>query len=131
MGGLTVHSNGWGTVCLRCYQGIKEGNGPISLIALYCKLDCWIYTIDMIQKCLFVTLLLDDPEVIRKPKPIPRRVGRRLESFSLKMFHVQICSYGAYQRPHSHSFNLLIEFILKRIVSIMQTEPQKVNDVLY
>ena len=58
-------------------------------------------------------------------------VGGRLESFSLKILYVQIGNYGAYWRAHSHSFNLFIEFILKRKVSIMQKEPQKFNDVLY
>ena len=47
------------------------------------------------------------------------------------MFHIQIGNYGAYWRPHSYSFNLLIEFILKEEVSIMQTEPQMFNDALY
>ena len=48
-----------------------------------------------------------------------------------KLFHIQIGNYGAYQRTHSHSFHLLIEFILKGELSIMQTEPHKFNDVLY
>ena len=78
-----------------------------------------------------MSLLLDDPAVIHKPEPISKGVGGRPESFSLKMFHVQICNYGLYQRSHCHSFNLLIEFILKRNASIMQTEPKKFNDVLY
>ena len=47
------------------------------------------------------------------------------------MFHIWIGSYGAYWGPHSHSFNLLIEFILKEEVGIMQTEPQMFNDALY
>ena len=47
------------------------------------------------------------------------------------MFHVQIGNYRAYQWARSHSFSLLIEFVLKRKVSIMHTEPQKFNDVLY
>ena len=131
MGGLVVHSNGKGIVCLRYFQGIKERNGPISLIIFHCKFDCQIYAIDMVQKCLFMSLLLDDPSIIHKPKPILGRVGGRLESFFLKMFHIQIDNYGAYHRPPSCSFNLLIEFILKRKVSVMQTEPQKVSDVLY
>ena len=59
------------------------------------------------------------------------RVGGRLESFSVKMFHIQIGNYGAYWRCHSCSLNLLIEFILKGEVSITQTEPQKFSGVLY
>ena len=76
-------------------------------------------------------LLLYDKGVIHIPKPMPRGVGNRLESFSVKMFHVQICNYGTNQRPHGCSFNLFIEFILKGEVSTIQTEPQKFNDVLY
>ena len=51
-------------------------------------------------------------------------------SFSLKMLHVQFGIYRAYGWAHSCSLNLLIEFILKRKVSIMHTEPQEFNDVL-
>ena len=76
-------------------------------------------------------LLLDDKGVMHIPIPMSRGVGGRLESFSLKMFHVQICNYGAYQRYHCHSFNLLIDLFLKGEVSIVQPEPQKFNDVLY
>ena len=57
--------------------------------------------------------------------------GGRLESFSLKMFQVQVCHFRAYWRPHSCAFNLFIKLVLKREVSIVQTEPQKFNDVLY
>ena len=48
----------------------RKGMTPISLSAFNRKLDCWIYDIDMIQKCLFISLL-DDPGVIYKPKPYP------------------------------------------------------------
>ena len=48
------------------YQGMDSA---ISLSTFYCKLDYWIYAIDVIQKCLFVSLLLDDPCVIHKPVP--------------------------------------------------------------
>ena len=47
------------------------------------------------------------------------------------MFHVQIGNYRSHQWTHSHSLNLVIEFTLKRKVSIMQTEPQEFNNVLY
>ena len=51
MGGLAVHSNRKGIVCLRCNWGIKEGNGLISLANFNSKFDCWIYAIDMFQEC--------------------------------------------------------------------------------
>ena len=53
-----------------------------------------------------------------------------MQGFSLKILHVQIGNYRAYGWAHRCSLNLLIEFILKRKVSIMETEPQKFNDVL-
>ena len=48
------------------YQG-KEL--PHFLSTFHCKLNCWIYTIDMIQKFLFTGLLLNDPCVIHEPVP--------------------------------------------------------------
>ena len=58
------------------------------------------------------------------------RVGGRPDGFPIKMLHVQVGNYRADQWPHSHSFNLFIEFILEREVCIAQTVPQKSNDVL-
>ena len=114
MGGFMVHNNGKRIVCLRCNLGSKKGNGPIFLVTFHSKLDCWIYTVDMLQESLFMGLLLDDKCVIHIPKPMPRGIGGRLESFSLKIFHAQIGHYGTYWRPHSHPFNLFIEFIFEK-----------------
>ena len=47
------------------------------------------------------------------------------------MLYVQVGNYGAYLWAHGCSLHLFIEFILKREVCIMQTETQKVSDVLY
>ena len=52
-------------------------------------------------------------------------VGGRLENFSLKMLHVQVCHFRAYQRPNSCTFNLLTKLILEIEVSIMQKEAQE------
>ena len=49
--------------------------------------------------------------------------GDRPESFSLKMLHVQVCHYRAYKGPHSCTFTLFIKLVMKREVSIVQTEP--------
>ena len=46
------------------------------------------------------------------------------------MLYVQVGNYSTDQWPHGHSFNLFIEFILEREVCIVQTEPQRFNDVL-
>ena len=85
----------------------------------------------MLQKFLLISTLLDDPCVVHKPKPIPGGIRGRLEGFPVKMLHIQTGNYGADWWPHHHSLNLLIEFILKWEVCIMQTEPQKIYDVLY
>ena len=75
-------------------------------------------------------LLLDNKNVFHKPEPVPGG-GGRVETFPLKILHVQIYHYRAYWRPHSCTFNLFIEFILKGEVCIVQTEPEKFNDALY
>ena len=43
----------------------------------------------------------------------------------------RLATMGLIWWPHCHSLNLLIEFILKWEVCIMQTEPQEIYDVLY
>ena len=52
-------------------EGVKNGNGPISLSTFYYKLNCWINAIDMLQKFLFMGPLLDDPGIIQIPTPKP------------------------------------------------------------
>ena len=63
-------------------KGVKEGNATVSLSTFYCKLNCWINTIDMLQKFLFMGPLLDEPSVIHIPKPTPGGVGGRLGGLS-------------------------------------------------
>ena len=114
---------------LGCDKGVKERYSPICLIPFHCKLDCWIYIINMIQKFLFMCLFLDDPCVIHKPKPSPGALLTDLRAFLSKQI-AQIGNYWTYRWPHRHSFNLLIKLVLERKVSIMQTEPQQFYDVL-
>ena len=76
-------------------------------------------------------LLLDDPRVINKPIPIPGWVRGRPECFSLKMIHVQVSNYRAYQSSLSCAFNLFIKLVMKEELCVMQKEPQKFNDALY
>ena len=75
MDGFAVNCNREGMVCLQCDQGIREEDSPIVLVAFDCELYFWIYTADMIQKYLYIGLLLDDKSVIHIPEPMPGRVG--------------------------------------------------------
>ena len=75
MEGCTVDCNREGMVCLGCDQGIQEGNSTIVLVTFDGKLYCWINAVDMIQKYLFIGLLVKDTGVIHIPEPIPRGVG--------------------------------------------------------
>ena len=84
----------------------------------------------MIQKYLFMGMLLDDPCVIHKPKPYLGGWQQTLRLFP-ENIPLQIGNYRTYWWAHSLSLNLLIEFILKRKVSIMQAEPQEFIDVLH
>ena len=96
---LAVHCNGGRFVCLWFYLGIKEGDGPISMSTFYCKLDCWIYAIDMIQKCLFVGLLLDDPCVIHKPKPYLEGLTADLKAFLSECSMYRLATIGLTGEP--------------------------------
>ena len=70
MDGFVVHFYAKGVVCLQFDQGVKKRDSPILLITFYSELYCWIYTVNMIQKKVFMGLLLDDPCTIHKPEPI-------------------------------------------------------------
>ena len=128
--GLWYTLKGQWIVCYGCDKGVKEGNSPIALSSFHSELDCWIDTVYMIQEYLSVSLFLDDPCVIHKPVPNPGGgVNSRHKCFSLKTFIIQIGNKGTNWWSHCHTINLLIKLVLKRKVSIMQTEPQQFYDV--
>ena len=51
-------------------------------------------------------------------------VGSSTYSFLLKLLHVEISYYGAYQGPHSHTLNLFIALALEKKVSVFEAEFQ-------
>ena len=69
---FAIHLYAKGIVCLWFDQSIKKKDSPILLITFDHDLYTWIYTTNMIQKKLLMSLLLDDPIVIHKPIPKPR-----------------------------------------------------------
>ena len=75
MGGLAVDCSREGMVCLGCDQCIQEGNNIIVLVTFDSELYCWINVVHMIQKYMFIGLLLNGPCVIHIPEPVPRGVG--------------------------------------------------------
>ena len=131
MHGFVIQFYAKGVVYHGFDQGIKKRDSPTFLITFNSELNSWINTIDVIQKKSLIGLLLDDPCVIHTPIPELRGMGGRPECFSLKMLNVHVSCYRAYQWPHSHTFHLFIEPILKRKLSIMQTEPKQFYNVLY
>ena len=75
MSGFPVHSDGQCTISLWFNSGVPEGDGPILLVVLHCKLYGRINTVYVLKEALFVDLLVDDKSVIYKPAPEPRGVG--------------------------------------------------------
>ena len=66
-----VNCNREGMVYLRFDQGIHEGNSTIVLVTFDSELYWCINTVYMIQKYLFIGLLLNDTGVIHIPETIP------------------------------------------------------------
>ena len=81
MSGFPVHSDGQCAISLWFNNGVQEGDGPILLVVLHCKLYGRINTIYVLEEALFVDLLVDDKGVIHKPAPEPRGLGQYLELF--------------------------------------------------
>ena len=115
-----------GIVCLWFDQGIKKRDSPILLTTFKSELYTFIYTVYMLQKKLLMSLLLDDPSVIHKPILKPGGWQADLRASPSKCSIYRLAIIGLTSDP-----NLFIELILEREVCIMQTEPQKFNDVLY
>ena len=75
MGGFPVHTDGQCAISLWFNNGVQEGDGPILLVVLHCKLNGRVNTIDVLKEALFVELLVDDKGVIHIPVPETRWGG--------------------------------------------------------
>ena len=53
MCGFPVHSDGWATISLRFDNDVQEGDGPILLVALHCKPDDRVNTVNVLKEALF------------------------------------------------------------------------------
>ena len=76
MGRFPVHSGRQFPISLWFNNGVKEGDGPILLIVLHCKLNGRVNTVDVLYKVLFMDFLLDDKCVIHIPVSEPGGWGQ-------------------------------------------------------
>ena len=83
MCGFPVHSYGQSTISLRFDNSVQEGDGPILLVALYCKPYGRVNTVNVLKEALFVGFLVDDKGVIHILAPEPGGWGQCLELFVL------------------------------------------------
>ena len=65
-------------------NGVQEGDRPILLVVLHCKLYGRVNTVYVLKEALFVDLLVDDKGVIHKPAPEPGGLGATLRAFCSK-----------------------------------------------
>ena len=84
MSEFPVHSHGQCAISLWFNNGVQEGDGPILLVVLHCKLYGRVDTVYVLKEALFVGLLVDDKGVIHIPAPEPRGVGAVLRAFCFK-----------------------------------------------
>ena len=81
MSGFHAHSDGQCAISLWFENGVQEGDGPILLVVLHCKLYGRVNTVYVLKEALFVDLLVDDKGVIHIPAPEPGGLGQYLELF--------------------------------------------------
>ena len=75
MSGFPVHSDGQYAISCWFDNGVQEGDGPILLVVLHCKLYGRVNTVYVLKEALFVDLLVDDKGVLHIPAPEPRGCG--------------------------------------------------------
>ena len=75
MSGFPVHSDGQCAISLWFNNGVQEGDGPILLVVLHCKLYGMVNTVNVLKEAFFVDLLVDDKGVIHIPAPEHRWGG--------------------------------------------------------
>ena len=71
MSGFPVHHCGQCAISIWFDNGFQEGDGPILLVVLHCKLYGRVNTINVLKEALFVDLLVDDKGVVYIPAPEP------------------------------------------------------------
>ena len=54
MGRFPVHSDRQSPISIRIYNGVQEGDSPILLIGLHCKLDGRVNTVNVLYEFLFI-----------------------------------------------------------------------------
>ena len=81
MSGFPVHSDGQCAFSLWFNNGVQEGDGPILLVVLCCKLYGRVNTVYVLKEALFVDFLVNDKGVIHIPAPEPGGWGQYLELF--------------------------------------------------
>ena len=79
-----VHSDGKCAISLRFDNGVQEGDGPILLVVLHCKLYGRVNTVDVLKEALFVDFLVDDKGIIHIPVLEPGGYGAVLRAFCSK-----------------------------------------------
>ena len=84
MSGFPVQSDGQCTISLWFNNGVQEGDGPILLVVLHCKLYGRVNIVYVLKEALFVDLLVDDKGVIHIPAPEPGGLGAVLRAFCSK-----------------------------------------------
>ena len=115
MSGFPVHSDGQCAISLWFNNGVQEGDGPILLVVLHCKLYGRVNTVNVLKEALFVDLLVDDKGAIHIPVPEPRGWVQYLELL-LQVLHVEIGHNGANWGTHGCTLNLFVELVLERKV---------------
>ena len=88
-----------------------------------------VLVVNVLEKILAVFCLADDKDVIHKPKPHGRGVGKGLEGFDFKLFHEDVSYERADGGSHSCTLDLFIILTLEEEVGVGKTELQQGSDL--
>ena len=99
MSGFPLYSYGQRTINLWFDNSVREGDGPILLVVLYCKPYGRVNTVYVLKETLFICFLVDDKGVIYIPVPEPRGWGAVLRAFCSKYSMYKLATMGLTGEP--------------------------------
>ena len=119
---LSIHLCKKGIIRLWHHYCIQEGNGPIWLSILCCKLDVWVHVVDVLQELLFPCRIYDYKSVIHISVPYSQRIFSCFDGLDLKVLHTEVDHNGADGRIHGCSLKLFKKPALELEISGLQTK---------
>ena len=76
---------------------------PSVLASSVCKMDVWVYTVDVLLETLLLCSIYDHKSAFHIPLPMPWRALSCIDGLVLKVLHIEVGHNAADGGPHGCS----------------------------